>query len=87
MAKLTEEQIILAAKTGNDNIFNSADNSEDFWRILTTQVLFAAREFITSNPGKKIEIELGTMLDKVKYQIFREAENWKKEGMKQAKAN
>lgn len=80
MAELTEEQIILAAKTGNDSIFNSADNSKDFWRILTTQVLFAAREFVTANPDKKIEIELGTMLDKVKYQIFREAESWKKEG-------
>ena len=81
MANLTEEQVILAAKTGNDNIFNSAENSEDFWRILTTQVLLAAREFITSNPDKKIEIDLGIMLDKVKYQIFREAESWKKEGM------
>lgn len=85
MAQLTTEQIQLAAKVGNDNIFNSADNSVDFWRILSTQVLFAAREFITSNPDKKPEIEIGTMLDKVKVEIFRDAADWRKQG--QAKPN
>ena len=78
MARLENEKVIQLAEQCNAIIAASTDRADDFFRVVGTQFTIAAYTLIATNTQSKLEVQIGKLLDDIKYDIFRNADDCRK---------
>ena len=81
MGRLKDDVIIALAQENNTRIAEVATRPDDTFRVIGTQFNMAATALIAAAPEKKAEILIGKFLDDVKYDIFRNADDIRKQGI------
>ena len=78
MPRKTNEEIIKIAEQCNAIIASQTDRADDFFRTIGVQFSLAAYNLISTNTESKIEKLIGKLLDDIKYDIFKNADDCRK---------
>lgn len=78
MPRKTDKEIIDLAEQCNAIIASNTDRADDFFRVVGTQFSIAAFSLISTNTESKIEKLIGKLLDDIKYDIFKNADDCRK---------
>ena len=78
MARLENEKVIEIAEKCNAIIASQTDRADDFFRTIGVQFSLAAYNLISTNTESKVETLVGKLLDDIKYDIFRNADDCRK---------